>query len=221
MKAKLGTLFMILGVGLLLSAGALFLRNQLEAHRAEQNCAIVMPQMAQAISESSREETESIVPGTPVELLRPKDVEMTEVEIDGHGYIGYLAIPALGLELPVMGSWSYDRLKIAPCRFFGTVMEENLVLIAHNYQRHFGNIGKLALGDEVTFVDMDGRITVYRVAVRDEVQPSAVEEVTAGDYPLTLCTCTYGGKTRLVVYCDYAPGFDGPLYPSFHLTESN
>ena len=51
--------------------------------------------------------------------------------------------------------------------------------------------------------------------VRDEQNRSSlilqllhllVEEVTAGDYDLALVTCTYGGDTRLVVYCDvYEP----------------
>lgn len=204
MKNKLGLLFMFLGVLLLMAAGSLFGTNQLEAYQAEQSCAAVLPQMNQIITENVQNVETKLVPGKPVELLTPEDVEMTEVEIDGGIYIGYLSIPELSLELPVMSDWSDEQMKSAPCRFSGTVLEENLVLVAHNYQRHFGGIGKLALGTEVVFVDMNGNVTVYQVAARDEVQPNAVEEVTDGDFPLTLCTCTYGGKRRIVVYCDYA-----------------
>ena len=132
--------------------------------------------------------------------------KMKSVEIDGHEYIGYLTIPKLGLELPVMADWSMENLKIAPARFYGTTMEGNLVLVAHNYKKHFGPIRRLKAGDEVLFVDMENKATLYHVAATDAVAPTAVEEVTAGDYDLALVTCTYGGDTRLVVYCDvYEP----------------
>ena len=52
----------------------------------------------------------------PIELLTEEDKKMTEVEIDGNLYIGYISIPALNKELPVMSTWSYPKLKIAPCR---------------------------------------------------------------------------------------------------------
>ena len=37
-------------------------------------------------------------------------------DIDGNEYIGYLTIPALGLELPVMAELDSARLETAPCR---------------------------------------------------------------------------------------------------------
>ena len=145
-------------------------------------------------------------PGTPPELLPPEKKQMTEVTINGYPYIGYLSIPDLGLELPVMSQWSESRLKIAPCRYSGTTMERNLVLVAHNYRTHFGYLGRLQQGDPVLFTDMEGDITCYQVAATDVVQPEAVEEVTMGAFDLALVTCTYGGKTRLVVYCDVYTG---------------
>ena len=53
---------------------------------------------------------------------------------------------------------------------------------------------------------MEGEILAYQVAAVDVVPPNSVEEVTAGIFDLALVTCTYGGKTRVVVYCDeYIP----------------
>ena len=34
------------------------------------------------------------------------------------------------------------------------------------------------------------------------LQPTAVEEMTAGEFDLTLFTCTYGGKSRVTVRYD-------------------
>ena len=39
---------------------------------------------------------------------------MTVTELNGWDYIGYLSIPSIGLELPVLSQWSYAGLKIAP-----------------------------------------------------------------------------------------------------------
>ena len=131
-----------------------------------------------------------------------EDYTMTEVTIDGHSYIGYLTIPALNLELPIMADWDYDKLQIAPCRYSGTLKGGDLVLMAHNYEKHFGKLSKLSEGDSVIFTDMDGIVTQYEVIARDVLNPTAVEEMTAGDFDLTLFTCTYGGQSRVTVYCD-------------------
>lgn len=205
MRTKLGVFCMVLGAALVLGALSLFLYNQKEAKAAEEAVVTVMPQIVERIERQQEEQAETPAlpqPEIPEQLLKPEDLEMTEVEIDGHAYIGYLSIPALGLELPVMADWDYARLKIAPCRYHGTLKGDDLVIMAHNYVRHFKSLPKLTAGDEVLFVDMDGSTTRYRVEVTDILPPTAVEELTAGDFDLTLFTCTYSGKERHTVYCD-------------------
>lgn len=208
MKRKLGIALMALGLVFLAGAIALFVYNQQEGERAAAASAALMPKISAAIAENSQTEppASSQTQGLISAPTEPEQPVMKTVQIDGHEYIGYLTIPKLGLELPVMSDWSMENLKIAPARFFGTTMEGNLVLVAHNYKKHFGPIRRLEAGDEVLFVDMENNATVYQVVATDAVMPTAVEEVTAGAYDLALVTCTYGGKTRLVVYCDvYVP----------------
>ena len=72
--------------------------------------------------------------------------EMPVVTVDGNDYIGYLSVPSLGLELPIMSDWDYDKLQLAPCRQLGSVYTDDLVL----------------------------------------------------------STCTQGGRTRVIVFCDRA-----------------
>ena len=74
--------------------------------------------------------------------------------------------------------------------------------MAHNYDSHFGPISKLEIGDSVIFVDMDGNTITYEVVGKDILAPTAVEEMTSGAFDLTLFTCTYGGASRVTVYCD-------------------
>lgn len=195
---------MLLGAALILGALSLFLYNETEASAADEAAADRLVQIVEKI-EARRDTAETQppeVPNVPLELLEPEDLVMTEVEVDGYGYIGYLSFPSLDLELPIMAQWDYTRLKIAPCRYTGTVRGEDLVLMGHNYTRHFGRLSRLAVGDSVIFTEMDGTVTAYEVVARDVLEPTAVEEMTAGDFDLTLFTCTYGGQSRVTVYCD-------------------
>jgi sortase A len=196
-KSKVGFICIILGVLLLSGALLLAVFNRRQDAAARDAAAKIMARMGQEIQENSAGELQ-----IPPELLTDEEKKMTEVEIDGYAYIGYLSIPNLGLELPVMSSWSYSQLRRAPCRYSGSVRGEDLVLMAHNYKNHFGRISRLNLNDSVSFTDMDGITTHYKVAALDILESTAVETMTAGEFDLTLFTCTYGGKSRVTVYCN-------------------
>ena len=183
----------------------LFLGNEKEDSTARAVAEEVIPQLVEEIRRNTQQETQPDLREDlliPLELLTEEDVAMEEVEVDGNGYIGCLSLPALGLELPVQGSWSYPKLNISPCRYTGSLRGEDLVIMAHNYRSHFGKLSQLVMGDSVTFTDMTGKTTYYTVAAKNVVEPSDVEALTNGEYDLTLFTCTYGGAKRVAVYCD-------------------
>ena len=81
---------------------------------------------------------------------------------------------------------------------------DDLVIAAHNYESHFGKLTSLTAGDSVTFTDMDGIVNEYVVNKVEVLDPHSVEEVEHSGYALVLYTCTYGGKTRVTVFCDRA-----------------
>jgi sortase A len=201
---KIGIVCVILGAALLGAALLLLHMNQQEDQSAQGAAVTVLPQLVQQVQEKTALEPEITDDDLliPVELLTPEQLEMTEVIIDGHAYIGYLSIPKLELELPILSQWSYPKLQIAPCRYFGSLRGEDLVLVAHNYNSHFGRISQLEILDELAFTDMDGNVTAYQVVGKDILDPTAVEEMTSGDFDLTLFTCTYGGRSRVTIYCD-------------------
>ena len=204
MRRKVGSICMILGMIMVCGAVLLLVHNERQALHAARTSASVLPMVqAQIAPEPTPEKLQQLL--VPVELLEPEALEMTEVVIDGNAYIGYLSIPALEVELPVLSEWSYELLEIAPCRYFGTLREDNLVLMAHNYHRHFGDISTISIGEPLSFTDMDGIVTEYEIVARDILVPGAVEEMTAGNYDLTLFTCTYGGQSRVAVYCEKTP----------------
>ena len=227
MRKWLARLCTLLGVLLLLAAAGLALHNVKEDQRSSAACAEVMeqimairqekqegkqpsaapePETTQA-SRETEEAEETDETGEPEELPEIPDIydpTMTEVLIYGYPYIGYLSVPDLELALPIISEWSYPRFQIAPCRVSGTVLEKNLVLGAHNYPSHFGRLSQLSRGADIYFTDMDDNAYHYQVADIEILQPNDIELLTAGEYPLTLFTCTYGGKTRVTIRCDFA-----------------
>lgn len=197
---------MILGAVFVFGALALFCINQKEDRDAAASVEKILPQLQDAIDapEHAEEDADGLERESETEYSYPNpyDTAMTEKMIDGYAYIGYLTLPKLGLELPVMSAWDYTRLRIAPCRYSGSVRSDDLVIMAHNYASHFGGLSSLSAGDTVYFTDMDGWRYQYLVTVLDVLSPTAVEEMTDGGYDLTLFTCTYGGKSRVTVRCE-------------------
>lgn len=184
-KKRAGTVFIVLGAVLICSALLLFAYNRWEAKQAGQAAegllAGVQDQIGQGKSDSD---------------------EMPIVLIDGYEYVGYISIPDLKVTLPVMADWDYTRLKLAPCRQFGSSRTDDLVIAAHNYPQHFGRLKDLSPGAAVTFTDMAGVVNHYAVEEIVTRQPTDVAEVQESGYDLVLYTCTYGGKTRVVTYCN-------------------
>ena len=197
-RSKAGTVCM--GLGLLLLLGALGLSgyNIWDEGRADA--------AAEETVHALRTRTPDLEVLDPQGELIPNYVldpqrEMPVIEVEGHDYVGYLNIPALGLDLPVMESWSYPNLKLSPCRYKGSVYDNDLIIAAHNYQRHFGGLKTLSPGDEVRFTDGDGNVFTYSVAALEQLQPTQVEEMEEGGWDLTLFTCTVGGQQRVTVRC--------------------
>ena len=200
MKDKAANLLLFLGALLVAGALTLYYINGREERQAAEIIETLLPQLIETVDNKGRDP--SAAAEEQKEQPGAENTAMTEKVIDGNAYIGYLSIPILDLELPVLSDWSDERLKIAPCRYQGTLRGNDLVLMAHNYDRHFGRISQLQVGDLVVFRDMNGGETTYRMAAQDVLGPYETEEMTAGHYDLTLFTCTYGGKHRVTVYCN-------------------
>lgn len=191
MKKKIGVVFLVLGLVLIFSAAALLIYNDNESKKAEEQAQVIVQAIKAEAEKSQLEATEA----------DPFDTEMKVVEIQGYGYIGYVTIPDLNLELPVMDKWDYGRLKISPCRYYGSVKTDNLVIAAHNYKSHFKHLNKLKPGSLVMFTDMDGANYTYTVTTIEKLKPTAVEKVKDTGDDLILYTCVYSGTDRIVVRC--------------------
>lgn len=198
MKLKKGSIFIIIGLLLLVAALLLTCFNLYDQFRGERSVDNIMDKMILKNREHSLQEGE-----IPDYILNP-DMEMSVETIDGRDFIGTLEIPSLNLNLPIISQWSYGNLRVAPCRYDGSAYKNNMILAAHNYPSHFGNLKYLKEGEHVIFTDADGNKFTYTAVVRETLMPTAVNEMLSKeeeDWDLTLFTCTVGGRSRVVVRC--------------------
>ena len=197
MKKRRGSVLIALGVLLLLGALGFAGYNVLDARRAEQQADVVQSQLAQKI-EQNKADKKALLPGQ-----QPLGEEMPVEEIDGRRYIGTIEIPALDKKLPVLEDWSYENLKVSPCRYSGTYYTDDLVICAHNYSSHFNGLRWIEPGEEVIFTTVDGVQYHYIITTRETLFPTEVDRMinAQDDWDLTLFTCYIGGRSRCTVRC--------------------
>ena len=207
---KKGSFLITAGLLMILAALCITGFNIYSTVRARAASAAVLEELTPAVPqdppppEGRRIQHEDI--GIPDEIEYPDyivnpEMDMPLEEIDGIDYIGVLEIPALELSLPVAADWDYYRLNKSPCRYVGSAYLHDLVICAHNYDIHFGNIKTLSYGDKIIFTDMAGNVFTYDVIEIETLQPTAIDQMITGDWDLTLFTCTIGGATRVTVRC--------------------
>lgn len=212
-KNRIGNILKGAGLILVTAAVLLLVYNLWDGHRARESEEAILAEYLQEnkkASESPDDSDKEDEQNIPDYLLNP-DMDMPEYTLKSLGdvaCIGILEIPALNLELPVISSWSYSSLRLAPCRYSGSAYKGDLVIAAHNYQSHFGGLRTLPEGSEVFFTDAVGNRFSYYVAVTEALTPWSVDDMTSGEWPLTLFTCTLDSQNRVTVRCEYSEAME-------------
>lgn len=202
-----GLPLIVIGLLLIAASAALAFYNLWDDNRAASAAEDVLIRFEEIREKNVRASEPPVIDLSedPTELLPDyvldPNMEMPTIVIDGYPYIGTLTIPPLEIELPVMDDWDYTRMKIAPCRYSGSVYLDDLVICAHNYNTHFGRLDKLQQGDLVVFTDAVNNTFEFEVAETQVLMPTAIDEMTTGGWDLTLFTCNYSGRARVAVRC--------------------
>lgn len=197
-------LLIFAGVLLLLGGVLLFLNNEFEDMQADkfQNESLdLIKEKIEAGVEPSDESSE--------DGIESSYTDIPVIEVDGSKYMGYLYVPSISKEFPVMADWSYPKLKKAVCRYYGSVATNDLVIAGHNFRKHFGQLKKLNVGEKVYFVSANGISYEYEIKEIEILEPTAISEMINSNYELSLYTCTYGGGERYTVRCKRIVENDG------------
>ncbi|MCR5610517.1 MAG: sortase [Clostridiales bacterium] len=200
---KTGIALIVLGTLLMAGALFLFLQNKDESKDVAEVCDVVTQEIKDKIKTVI---DQPITVPTPTEHVNPyneeqvlRSYEMRVVDIDGNGYIGYISIPSIEVELPVISEYSYPKLRIAPCRMLGSTKSGDLIICGHNIESIFGRLGELTPGDVAYFTDMDGETRRYIVTGTEVIGLTDAAALKSGEWDMTVFTCTYGGGRRIVV----------------------
>ena len=139
----------------------------------------------------------------PAEDIPEPVPQMPTTTVGYNECIGILSIPVLGLELPVLTDWSYEKLKVAPCHYYGSYYDKNFVIAGHNYRAHFKRFPELKQGDLIIFTDVTGTAHYYEVVLLETLSEDATEQMITSGFDLSLYTCTPGGGAgRVTVRCN-------------------
>lgn len=212
-KRRIGVCFMVLGLVLMAFAAAFVYENRREEMHAAEASQTVLEEMQSLLLDENGQLNAAAIKllanDAQQDTLQEENTsDMPTMTLDGEEYIGYLELPTLGLSLPVMSSWSYPKLRTSPCRYQGTAQDGTLVILAHNYARHFGRLREMGVGDLVQLVGVDGSLYVYQVAALETLSSTDVDAMLESGYDLTLFTCTPGGRMRVAVRLTRVPGYE-------------
>ena len=197
-RRKRGFFLIALGLIMTVSAVAIFAAYEFQENTAGENAELLL----NGLREEMRVRREAAV-YDPAQQEQPTP-KLPRLTLSGYDLVGILRVPSLELELPILNEWSYDLLQISPCRYSGSTADGDLILLGHNYKKHFTPLKQLHSGDTVEFEDVTGRVYTYTVAMTEVLEKTELERLTATDYALTLFTCTNGGYSRFVVRCETA-----------------
>ena len=206
MRKRMGIFCILLGIACLLVSAGFVIYNRYESQSGAQ--------YSQTLLQTVQDEIENMAlieagqPDCVTEEMSPADSqksdsrEMATIQAGDYTSIGILEIPVLEVELPVLADWSYEKLKKAPCHYYGSYYESDFVIAAHNYASHFGRLTQLQTGDLVLFTDAAGQTHYYEVVLLETLPPTATEEMITSGFALSLYTCTPGGSNRVTVRCN-------------------
>ena len=70
------------------------------------------------------------------------------------GIIGFLSVPSIALDVPVMASAVDEAVELSVCRYQGAPWEGYTVIVGDDYDSEFGRLSELKAGDEVLFTGL-------------------------------------------------------------------
>lgn len=188
-----GKILVIIGVFLILISLTMTVYNKYEDLKAGKDANETLNIIKNEITSQKH-----VVDTLPTDEVR----EMKTININGDEFIGTITIPSINLELPVLSKFSNSNLKKAPCRYYGNLFTNDLIICAHAYETFFANLNKLKQNDLIIFTDVDGNVYTYEVLEVEVLKETDVDKMVNNEFDLTLYTCTYDNTGRVTVRCN-------------------
>lgn len=147
--------------------------------------------------------------GVEIEEIKQLSVWSLPVEVDVSDVVGFIAIPSIELNLPILSGTTNKNLQLG-----ATTMKEDQRMGSQNYTLAghltqstttlFSPLRKMAIGESVYLTDKS-KVYRYRLKSIKIVSPEQVDELSdiEDEAILTLVTCEdVGGKQRRILVAD-------------------
>lgn len=185
---------MAAGLMLVLCGLGMHLAQQQEDISAGQTATVLLQQL------ENKAPAVDVLPGT--ESAVPADPVLPEKKYMGYTLLGSISVPSVGIQLPILDQWSEEMLKVAPCRYAGSISGGDMIIMGHNYKSHFNPLHKVEVGAEVEIKNTIGKVFRYRIAKIEFLHRTEGEKLPTDEYPLTVFTCRPGGLERIILRCE-------------------
>ena len=142
-----------------------------------------------------------------ITTLYPDSSEYQTINTSNNMFvIGIIEIPSIDLNYPILSEITDDNLKIAPCKFYGSMPNQtgNLCIAAHNYRNHifFSRLNELKLNDIINIYDSKGykiSYSIYDKYIADSSHLECTNQDTNSEKEITLVTCNKPDNSKRII----------------------
>lgn len=125
---------------------------------------------------------------------------MPALELDGTDYVAVLEVPAFDTVLPVAQEWNSSVINRRPCRYYGTVWENTLVIGGSDSKGQLDFVAHIDVGTQVLITDMTGARFAYRVRTVERAKKADAETLLSEE-GLTLFARNSYGLEYVILRC--------------------
>lgn len=192
MKIKKKEIIILVLFIIVVSAGAIFIKNMLREKKQEKEIEALIN------VEFNGEPSSNTAAGASEQQTVDE-----KITVSGNA-IAVLQIPSQGIKGVVKEGTDNQTLKNYIGMFKGAAMPGqvgNFSVAAHNniYTEIFRNLNKVNIGDEVKVITKTATYT-YKITSKQTVSPTSIEVINNSDKrEITLITCNYNASARIVL----------------------
>ena len=127
------------------------------------------------------------------------NTDMPMMTVDGYDYVGIIEIPSNKIKLPVYSAWNERIAKSVPCRYSGSIYNNDMVIGGKNTENNFGCLRIISPGDQVNIIDTTGHYYSFNVV---SITHNSNFDTESFDNPLVLFSYLNDISKYIYVMCE-------------------
>ena len=188
---KKGTILQVLGISLILVSLSLLVFSQYMIHQSSGNTMHLVETIDTLLPKRTS--------GFPGMYSNP---QMPVLQVEENDFVALIDVPGFGTVLPVGSSWDTHKLSSYPCRFWGSIYDNSMIIGGCSLPGQFDFFEKLDPGSTIIVTDMMGIEYTYTVVRIDHATSATYERLCEGSFPLVLFAGNRYSTQYLIIRCE-------------------